>query len=122
MTKPLNILRVGASLTAGLVHASLDLRILCFGDSLTAGYSRSSSSFHPYGDALKLSLQTAFPSANITMDIQGLSGDQVCSPPGGFLPRMDILCKLLILCPWSPEVLLASGQMYQVIYKTGQLC
>jgi len=69
------------------------IHILCFGDSLTAGFSQMGGLIHPYAGALKSSLEKAFPSTNITTDVQGLSGDQVTSPPGSFLPRMEILCK-----------------------------
>ncbi|RDL38528.1 SGNH hydrolase [Venustampulla echinocandica] len=67
------------------------LHILCFGASLTAGYLKSGALYHPYAGALEVALNKAFPSVNITIDVQGLSGDDVISPPGGFLPRMDIL-------------------------------
>ncbi|KAH6723438.1 SGNH hydrolase-type esterase domain-containing protein [Leptodontidium sp. MPI-SDFR-AT-0119] len=67
------------------------LRVLCFGDSLTAGYTQGGSLFHPYGIALKASLEKSLPSWDITTDIQGLGGDQAVSPPGSFFPRMDKL-------------------------------
>ncbi|KAF4627932.1 hypothetical protein G7Y89_g10219 [Cudoniella acicularis] len=67
------------------------LHILCFGDSLTHGYSKMGALYHPYSIALQASLEKAFPTMNITIDEQGQNGDQVTSPPGGFLPRMDIL-------------------------------
>ena len=69
------------------------LHILCFGDSLTAGHTQGGALFHPYGIALKAALEKSLPSWNVSTDIQGLGGDQVVSPPGGFFPRMDILCK-----------------------------
>jgi hypothetical protein len=77
------------------------LHILCFGDSLTAGWS--SSGVHSYSIALEASLTKALPDVKITIDNQGLNGDQVNTPPGGFLTRMDILCKLL-----SSSLLLSS--------------
>jgi lysophospholipase L1-like esterase len=73
------------------------LHILCFGDSLTAGFSLTSPETHPYEGAMKSSLEKAFPSYNITTDLQGLSGDQVKTPPGGFLTRMDILCEFVYI-------------------------
>ncbi|KAH6670089.1 SGNH hydrolase-type esterase domain-containing protein [Halenospora varia] len=67
------------------------LHILCFGDSITHGFSKMGTLYHPYAIALQASLERAFPTWNITIDEQGQNGDQVASPPGGFLPRMDIL-------------------------------
>lgn len=67
------------------------LHILCFGDSLTAG--AFGGGYHPYAIALQASLEKALPHVKITIDNQGLNGDQVTSPPGGFLPRMNTLCK-----------------------------
>ncbi|KAH7397924.1 SGNH hydrolase-type esterase domain-containing protein [Cadophora sp. MPI-SDFR-AT-0126] len=67
------------------------LRVLCFGDSLTAGHTQGGSLLHPYGISLKSSLEKALPSWNIATDIQGLGGDQAVSPPGLFFPRMDKL-------------------------------
>jgi lysophospholipase L1-like esterase len=69
------------------------LNILCFGDSITAGWSHGGTVYHPYADAMLDALEKALPSLKFTADIQSLPGDQVTSPPGGFLPRMDILCK-----------------------------
>jgi hypothetical protein len=69
------------------------LHILCFGDSLTAGYSKAGALYHPYAIALESSLKKALPSVNITIDNQGWNGDQITSPPGIFLPRMIKLCK-----------------------------
>ncbi len=79
---PLSSTRVGNS-----------LRILCFGDSLTAGFSQGGALYHPYAGALKESLEKAFPLFNITTDVQGAPGDQVTTPPGNYLTRMDTLCK-----------------------------
>ncbi|CZT00399.1 related to esterase [Rhynchosporium agropyri] len=67
------------------------LRVLCFGDSITAGHTQGGSLFHPYGIALKASLEKSLPTWNISIDIQGLGGDQAVSPPGVFFPRMDKL-------------------------------
>lgn len=73
------------------------LNILCFGDSLTAGWYMSGPEWHPYANSLVESLKNSFPSLKITADVQGLPGDRVVSPPGGYLPRIDILCELWFL-------------------------
>jgi len=70
------------------------LHILCFGNSITAGWTRPPYP-HPYTFKLVEILEKALPSTNVTVDIQGLPGDQVVTPPGGYVTRMDILCKVL---------------------------
>lgn len=69
------------------------LNVLCFGDSITAGWSHGGTVYHPYADAMLASLKKSLSFPNITADVQGSPGDQVTTPPGGFLTRMDILCK-----------------------------
>jgi hypothetical protein len=76
------------------------LHILTFGNSITAGWTRGIYP-HPYAIKLLEHLEKALPSTNVIIDIQGLPGDQVVSPPGGFVPRMDILCKLLLLVEFT---------------------
>jgi hypothetical protein len=71
------------------------LHILCFGNSLTAGWPTS----HPYAISLLETLQKGLPSTVITTDVQGLPGDQVVSPPGG-----------MILFSWS----IISGIWYRI--------
>ena len=76
---------------SGVTHDTLpkSLRILCFGDSLTAGYTSYGWEFHPYADHLRAGLQHALPSSNIEIDVAGLSGDQV---QGSYLPRIKAKC------------------------------
>ena len=62
------------------------LRILCFGDSLTAGYSRYGMLHFPYAVHLKEKLQAAFPSLEIHIDVEGMSGAQV---RGQYLGRLN---------------------------------
>lgn len=82
-----------------MMHFMSSLHILCFGDSLTAGWLDPWTELHPYAISLLDSLEKSFPSVNISTDVQGLAGDQVVSPPGGFLPRIDILCMLFHAAP-----------------------
>ncbi|GIK06327.1 hypothetical protein Aspvir_001974 [Aspergillus viridinutans] len=65
-----------------------ELSILCFGDSLTAGYYHFGCDYHPYALTLKDKLQAAFPTTTFTVDEDGLPGDLVISP-AGFLPRIQ---------------------------------
>ena len=66
-----------------------NLRILCFGDSLTAGYTMMGYAHYTYSEVLEGVLERFFPSTRITIDISGLSGDQVVGPSSMFLRRME---------------------------------
>ncbi|KAK7744844.1 hypothetical protein SLS53_003077 [Cytospora paraplurivora] len=63
------------------------LRILCFGDSLTSGYSQLGTIAHPYSVSLARVLSTAFPRLNIEAHTDGLPGDAVVT--GRFLGRIE---------------------------------
>ncbi|OJJ49098.1 hypothetical protein ASPZODRAFT_13835 [Penicilliopsis zonata CBS 506.65] len=65
------------------------ISILCFGNSLTAGYFHFGLEYHPYALRFKERLQAAFPSQAFTVDVEGLSGDLVITPPGCYLARMQ---------------------------------
>ena len=65
------------------------IKILCFGDSLTAGYSRYGLLHFPYAEHLKQKLQAAFPSMKIQIDVEGMSGAQV---QGQYLGRLNRAC------------------------------
>ncbi|RHZ43193.1 SGNH/GDSL hydrolase family protein [Aspergillus thermomutatus] len=69
-----------------------ELSVLCFGDSLTAGYYHFGCDYHPYALTLKNKLQAAFPTTTFTVDEDGLPGDLVVSPAGKFLPRIQAKC------------------------------
>jgi hypothetical protein len=66
--------------------------ILCFGDSLTAGYCCYGLQYHPYAGKLRETLQAAFPGTEIVIDVEGVPGDLAISPPGKFLPRIHNKC------------------------------
>lgn len=65
------------------------LRILCFGDSLTAGYSCWGTIFHPYQEKLEHMLTMAFPDLKIETVEDGVSGASV---KFGFQTRMNAQC------------------------------
>ena len=67
------------------------LRILCFGDSLTAGYTSYGWEFYPYADHLRTGLQHILSTSDIHVDVAGLSGDQV---RGSYLPRIKRACAI----------------------------
>ena len=68
------------------------LSVLCFGDSLTAGYYSYGLEYHPYAGKLKESLEAAFSNTEITVDVDGMPGDLAISPPGVFLSRIREKC------------------------------
>jgi hypothetical protein len=80
------------------------LRILCFGDSLTEGYSNYGLTFTPYSDTLLQKLKSdLFLSSkyNIAVDTDGMSGDQVT---GSFLGRMEDRCISPLGCVKRKEI------------------
>jgi lysophospholipase L1-like esterase len=64
-----------------------ELNIVCFGDSLTEGYSQFGSIFTPYSETMVSKLQAAFPTHKISAVTDGVSGDRVVS--GSFKRRME---------------------------------
>ncbi len=71
------------------------LRILCFGDSLTAGYASWGAVHHPYEGRMAEMLAMAFPDLAVETEEDGVSGATVKS---GFLTRMNSQCGLLFVC------------------------
>ncbi|KAI1073524.1 SGNH hydrolase [Whalleya microplaca] len=63
--------------------AKKPLRILCFGDSLTAGYPAG----NPYAERLRERLAAAFPGYEIECEVDGVPGDLVTR--GSFVERMQ---------------------------------
>ncbi|RKF63131.1 GDSL-like lipase/acylhydrolase [Golovinomyces cichoracearum] len=82
------------------------LNILCFGDSLTAGFSHVGAPDHPYGLSLQTSLRAKFPELNVTVDVQGRGGDFVISPPGQFLPRIQSIYRNYPLLSYDFAIIL----------------
>lgn len=65
------------------------LRILCFGDSLTAGYSALGAVHHPYHGRMEQMLAMAFPHVRVEVAEDGESGETVTHMFGG---RMEARC------------------------------
>jgi len=63
-----------AAIETGPRIARQQLKILAWGDSLTAGYFAGGS--HPYSIELKCLIEAKYPNVNLTMDQQGLSGER----------------------------------------------
>jgi lysophospholipase L1-like esterase len=74
------------------------LRVLCFGDSLTAGYSRFGMIMTPYSQILKRTLETKILTGDrwriIDVETDGLSGDLVTR--GTFVRRMERKCSCFL--------------------------
>lgn len=62
------------------------LRVLCFGDSLTAGYSGMGAVHHPYNVKLEQMLAMAFPDLTIATVEDGVPGALV---KFGFKERLE---------------------------------
>ncbi|KAJ5633087.1 SGNH hydrolase [Penicillium lividum] len=65
--------------------------ILCFGNSLTAGYHSYGIGYHPYADELERVLREEFSGIEFYPTVEGLAGDLVCWP-GSFQSRMKLKC------------------------------
>ncbi|KAL9023116.1 MAG: hypothetical protein Q9196_007382, partial [Gyalolechia fulgens] len=63
-----------------------NLRILCFGASITAGFHSFGLAHHPYAHRLTQRLQASLPATQIDLEIDALSGDRVIG--GQYLPRL----------------------------------
>lgn len=68
-------------------------RILCFGDSLTEGYTQGGTAFAPYSDAMASLLRKCGETVEVVEE--GESGDQVTA--GNFASRMEERCMCFFL-------------------------
>lgn len=78
------------TLLAKMTSPRPKLRVLCFGDSLTAGYASWGAVHHPYNQKLEEMLSMAFPDLKIETEEDGVSGATV---KHGFQTRMNAQCK-----------------------------
>lgn len=96
------------------------LRILCFGDSLTAGYTMYGMEHHPYADHLRVGLEHMLASSNIQAEVAGFSGDQV---QGSYLNRIKAKCPVTKTRRYDWVIImggtndLAWGQQPEQIYE-----
>ena len=68
------------------------MRILCFGDSLTAGYSGMGAIYHPYTTRLVQFLEMAFPELDVETVEDGIPGSTVHYK---YLTRMQGNCGFM---------------------------
>ncbi|KAL2042768.1 hypothetical protein N7G274_004527 [Stereocaulon virgatum] len=64
----------------------MHLRILCFGASITAGWSKGGTHFYPYSSQLSARIADEIPSTHFGIDLNGLSGDTLID--GHYTSRM----------------------------------
>ena len=72
------------------------LRVLCFGDSLTWGYSNGGQLAHPYSIKLKERLAQALPHTKLEVITNGLSGDVASF--SRFATRLQTECEYIHFC------------------------
>ena len=70
------------------------LRVLCFGDSLTAGYTKYGYEHHPYADNLRADLRYLLSTKDVNVEVEGLSGDLVQGRTAQFLRRIKAKCPV----------------------------
>lgn len=63
------------------------IRILCLGDSLTAGYHSWGMAYHPYANRMENRLKHRWPSKTFDITVDGVPGDTVVN--GTFLNRLE---------------------------------
>ena len=68
------------------------LHVLCFGDSLTAGYTKYGREHHPYADTLRPNLKYLLSTKKVDVEVDGLSGDLVQGRTAQFLRRIEAKC------------------------------
>ena len=62
------------------------IRILCFGASITAGWSQLGLRYYPYANTLEARMKEAFPDRNFSIQVDGLPGDTVIQ--GQYMKRL----------------------------------
>ncbi|KAL8958807.1 MAG: hypothetical protein Q9193_004205 [Seirophora villosa] len=80
------------------------LRILCFGDSLTAGYSGYGYFHYPYATHIRKKLKEELPDTDAVVDVSGLSGDRVIA--GQFLARIKAVSEKAKHTPYDWIIIL----------------
>ena len=89
---------MGDAISKAFKGKSESLRVLCFGDSLTEGYSKFGLIMTPYSKVLKTELEVKFwagkDKRNVEIVTDGQSGDLVI--PGTFRGRMTSKCRFWI--------------------------
>ena len=67
--------------------AKAQIRVLCFGASITAGWSASGLHYYPYATRLSARLADELPTSHFSIDVDGSPGDTVIH--GQYINRMN---------------------------------
>lgn len=73
------------------MEAPKQLRILCLGASLVAGFSSMGAVYHPFSHNLAKRLRTTMPGTEVEIEVDGVPGDRVTT--GRFIERMSKQCE-----------------------------
>ena len=82
------------------------IRILCFGASITAGWSQLGLRYYPYANTLETRLKEAFPDKNFSIQIDGLPGDTVIQ--GQYMKRLHSHVSA-VTSPWDWIIIQGGG-------------
>lgn len=91
-----------------------ELRILCFGNSLTVGYYDYGISEHPYAARMKEVIENALSDIDVQYVVNGVPGDLVVHP-GRFLSRIENDCSKETKWDW---VIFLGGTKYVTSMST----
>jgi len=69
------------------VMARTDIHVLCFGASITAGWSSYGQHYYPYATRLSARLADELPTSHFGIDVDGSPGDTVLH--GQYVPRLS---------------------------------
>lgn len=110
------------------------IRILCFGASITAGWSQLGTRYYPYASTLEAHLKEALPNEHFSIQVDGLPGDTVIQ--GKYTKRLRSLIStatspydwviiqgggndLLRLCRDPKKILEALREVWGIAFDAG---
>lgn len=79
------------SATTSVMTAPKELRILCLGASLVAGFSSMGAVYHPFSHNIIKRLGVTMPGTKVDIEVDGVPGDRVTT--GRFIERMKKQCE-----------------------------
>ena len=109
------------------------IRILCFGASITAGWSQLGLRYYPYASALEAHLKTSLPNIHFSVQTDGLPGDTVVQ--GQYPKRLHALTSSattaydfiviqgggndLLSCREPEEILHSLREIWNIAFNAG---
>ena len=109
------------------------IRILCFGASITAGWTQLGQRYHPYASTLETHLKTSLPHIHFSIQTDGLPGDTVVQ--GQYPERLHALTRSastaydfiviqgggndLLSCREPEEILHALREIWDIAFNAG---